>query len=51
MGELYDIYNTTVEALEIAIDSYATRDFEKAKTIIEVERKIDTYQKLIEINT
>ncbi|ACD24909.1 Na/Pi cotransporter family protein [Clostridium botulinum] len=45
MGELYDIYNTTVEALEIAIDSYATRDFEKAKTIIEVERKIDTYQK------
>ncbi|MBW6410415.1 Na/Pi cotransporter family protein [Clostridium sp. YB-6] len=43
--ELYDIYNTTMEALEIAINAYATRDASKAKTIEEVERKIDSYQK------
>ena len=35
----------TMDALEIAIDSYVSRDIEKAKSIEVVEDKIDRYQK------
>ncbi|MBS5982983.1 MAG: Na/Pi cotransporter family protein [Clostridium butyricum] len=45
IDELYEIYNSTLEALEIAIDSYVTRDITKAKSIIDVENKIDAYQR------
>ncbi|APF24456.1 Na/Pi cotransporter family protein [Clostridium butyricum] len=45
IDELYEIYNSTLEALEIAIDSYVTRDITKAKSIIDVEDKIDAYQR------
>jgi len=45
IDELYEIYNTTVEALEIAVESYETRNIEQAKSIIEIEDKIDTYQR------
>lgn len=45
IDELYEIYNSTLEALEIAIDSYVTRDIIKAKSIIDVEDKIDAYQR------
>ena len=43
--ELYEIYNSTLKALEIAIDSYVNRDITKAKSILDVEDKIDTYQR------
>lgn len=45
IDELYEIYNSTLEALEIAINSYVTRDITKAKSIIDVEDKIDAYQR------
>lgn len=45
IDELYEIYNSTLEALEIAIDSYVSRDITKAKSIIDVEDKIDAYQR------
>lgn len=43
--ELQNIYNYTLLALEIAIESYANRDVEKASTIMEYESKIDSYEK------
>lgn len=43
--ELYKIYDSTMEALDIAIDSYVRRDSYKAKSIIDVEDKIDQYKK------
>ena len=43
--EIYEVYNMTMDALEIAIDSYVSRDIEKAKSIEVVEDKIDRYQK------
>lgn len=43
--ELYEVYNSTIQALEISIDSYVTRDIDKARSIVEIENKIDTYQK------
>ena len=43
--EIYEVYNMTMDALEIAIDSYVSRDIEKAKSIEAVEDKIDRYQK------
>lgn len=45
INELYEIYNSTVKALEIAVDSYANRDIVKAKSITDVEDKIDAYQR------
>ncbi|WP_294370933.1 Na/Pi cotransporter family protein [uncultured Clostridium sp.] len=45
LNELYEIYNLTLKSLEIAIDSYVNRDITKAKSILEVEDKIDAYQK------
>ena len=45
INELYKIYNSTLNALEIAIDSYVNRDIVKAKSILDVEDKIDAYQR------
>ena len=45
IDELYAIYDSVIESLDIAIDSYVTRNVDKAKTIIEVENKINSYQK------
>jgi len=45
IDELYEIYEATLEALEIAVKSYETRNIDQAKSIIEIENKIDTYQK------
>jgi len=45
INELYELYNLTMEALQIAITCYATKDIEKAKTILEVEEKINKLQK------
>lgn len=45
IDELYTIYDTVINSLDIAIDSYITRDVDKAKTIVEVENKINYYQK------
>ena len=45
VAELYEIYNSTLKALEIAIDSYVNRDIVKAKSILDVEDKIDAYQR------
>ncbi|WP_294404238.1 Na/Pi cotransporter family protein [uncultured Clostridium sp.] len=45
IAELYEIYNSTLKALEIAIDSYVNRDIVKAKSILDVEDKIDAYQR------
>lgn len=44
--ELNEIYACTMKAVEIAIDSYMNRDIEKAKSIIDVENKVDTYQRV-----
>ena len=46
MDELYEIYNYTKRALEIAIESYENRDINKAISIREVESKIDESQRL-----
>lgn len=45
INDLYEIYNLTMEALHIAINCYVTKDIEKAKSIIEVEEKINKLQK------
>ncbi|SHE47335.1 Na/Pi cotransporter family protein [Clostridium fallax] len=45
MEELNNIYNYTLKALEIAIDSYEKRDVEEAQSINSVEKKIDEAQK------
>ena len=45
LDELSAIYDTVMESLDIAIDSYVTRDVDKAKNIVEVENKINCYQK------
>ena len=43
--ELYEIYNYTMTALQIAIESYANKDVEKARNVHDVERRIDSAQK------
>lgn len=45
LEELSQIYNYTMTALEIAIESYETRDANKAKEVDEFEAKIDKSQK------
>lgn len=45
LDELNQIYNSVMDALNIAITSYATRDIEKARSISKVEDLIDLYQK------
>ena len=45
IDDLYEIYNTTVKALEVSIDAYVNRDTAKARSIEKIENKIDTYQR------
>ncbi len=42
--ELYEIYNYTAKALDIAISSYENKDPEMAKTINKIEANIDSAQ-------
>lgn len=46
IDELNEIYDYTMKAIEISIDSYVNRDIEKAKSIIDVENKIDSCQRI-----
>lgn len=43
--QLYTMYDSTIKALDIAIESYANRDVKMAKSIQEVEANIDRLQK------
>ena len=43
--QLYTMYDCTIKALDIAIESYSNRDVEIAKSIQEVEVNIDRLQK------
>lgn len=43
--ELYEIYNYTMTALEVSIESYANKDIEKARGINSIEARIDSSQK------
>ncbi|WP_294378703.1 Na/Pi cotransporter family protein [uncultured Clostridium sp.] len=43
--EINEIFSAVMEALNIAITSYSSKDIEKAKTINEIEDTIDLYQK------
>lgn len=45
LNEIDYIYNQTIKALNITIDSYANENIEEAGTIYEIERKIDASQK------
>ncbi len=45
MEELYEIYNYTVNALEISIESYSNRDVEKDRSIRAIESRINSSQK------
>ncbi len=44
--ELKQIYDLTMQALEIAITCYVTKDIEKAKSILKIENEIDRLQKI-----
>ncbi|PRR83555.1 hypothetical protein CLVI_08050 [Clostridium vincentii] len=39
--DLYEIYNYTMTALQVAIESYSNRDCEKARSIDSIEARID----------
>ena len=43
--DLYEIYNYTMTALQVAIESYSNRDCEKARSIDSIEARIDAAQK------
>ena len=45
LEEINEIYNSVMESLDIAITSYSTRDILKAKTIGDIENRINSYQK------
>ncbi|SCJ98061.1 Phosphate transport system protein phoU [uncultured Clostridium sp.] len=45
LDELRSIYESTLQAVDIAIESYENRDVEKAKTVMEVESQIDKKQR------
>ena len=45
IGELYEVYNSTIEALNISIDCYVNRDIDKARSIVVIEDRIDAYQR------
>lgn len=45
INELYKIYNLVIEALNISINSYISKDASIARTITQVEAKINSYQK------
>ena len=45
LDEINEIYTAVMDALNIAITSYGTRDVNKAKSISGIENLIDSYQK------
>lgn len=45
LEELKSMYESTIQAVEIAIESYENRDVAKAKKVIEVESQIDKKQR------
>ncbi len=45
IDELYEIYNYTTTALQLAIDSYENRDVKKASGIDSIEERINSSQK------
>ena len=45
LDELRSIYESTLQAVDIAIESYENRDVEKAKTVMDVESQIDKKQR------
>jgi phosphate:Na+ symporter len=45
IGELKHIYDYTLNALEVCIDSYEHRDVKKAESIISIEQRIDSLEK------
>lgn len=45
LDQLNDMYDSTLKALDIAIESYVNRDIQKAESILEVEENIDRLQK------
>ncbi|MGG7079383.1 Na/Pi cotransporter family protein [Clostridium sardiniense] len=45
IDELYEIYNYTTTALQLAIDSYENRDVKKANGINSIEERINSSQK------
>lgn len=44
-AQLRTMYDSTIKALELSINSYANRDIEKAKAVHEVENEIDKLQR------
>ncbi|MEG2354087.1 MAG: Na/Pi cotransporter family protein [Clostridium sp.] len=48
--EIVNMYNKTIEAVTIALESYAKKDAVKAKGIKEIEESIDTYKRDIREN-
>ena len=45
LEELKSIYESTIKAVDIAVESYENRDVEKAKSVMEVESQIDKKQR------
>ena len=45
LGEITKMYETTLKALDICIESYENRDTEKAKNIVDIEAAIDKQNK------
>ena len=48
--ELINMYNRTIEAVNLAIDCYSNKDNEEAKKIKEIEDDIDRYEKTLRNN-
>lgn len=48
--ELELMYNKTIESLTLSIESYRDEDFERAKSIVDIEDKIDMYEKELREN-
>ena len=45
LGEITKMYETTLKALDICLESYENRDTEKAKNIVDIEAAIDKQNK------
>lgn len=48
--ELINMYNRTIEAVNLAIDCYSNKDNEEAKKIKNIEEDIDRYEKILRDN-
>lgn len=45
LDEINEIYEAVMNSLNVAIISYATRNIDKAKSVYEIDKLIDSYQK------